>query len=270
MDAFFETLSPADVIRLKELATVGYLAVFLSLGICRFLLTLVHQPAVWRSFFTSPTFLVSAASALVALVIYLQLPPTELGIDPVVFEDEVLWGLNKADAFKLIEIIILSVLAWVLIFFGVRPILNAAFNSMQSRFPAQSVAVASRPLGKGKLLFLATAFVGIVSFIWLSLTRNSFDKSPVDRIPATATEESLRLYGLTKLQLLDIAEIGVLATVAVLIVWLVIRPLFRRAVAAVLGIHSHGALRTVNWSAIAVTFVTVALSLWRVYEIASL
>ena len=269
MDAFLAALTPADVVRLKELVVLSYLAGFGTLAICRFILRLVRQPAAWRSFFTSPSFLVATVSALVALAIYLQQPPMEVGTESVASEDIVLWGVNKVDALKLIEVIILTGVAWSVIVFGVRPILNALFNAMQTRFPAQPAPAPSISFGKTRLLVLAAVFVGMASFMWYFLAGTLFNKTSFDKITASVTEAVPRLYGLTKPQLLGIAEVSVLATVTVLIVWLVIRPLFRRALAT-LGVHPRGTLRTLNLSAIAITVATVVLSLWRVYEIASL
>jgi len=176
-----------------------------------------------------------------------------LEADPAIRETEVISGFTKFDVIRFIEVFLLALNALLVIKMVVNPLIRMAFDTLPST--AQSVSGAligktmsgadsqqnrAKPFSKSRKrigLAVVTAVSTAITVLSLLWTR-SF--GPRDRSTKSATSSGSSnvpdpelAWGLTKLELINLSEVGVLCVVAFLTVILVIRPLVMKAFEAI-------------------------------------
>jgi hypothetical protein len=281
LEAFIESLTPNDIRSMRETVCVGYLAVFATLTVLRFMVHMMSQPvpwrgifltpnfpmvATWKGFSSTPSFRVAAVGAVIAAVIYLLLPSPDpiLTTDPVLDADSFL-GFTKTDYLRIFEIVVLSIAAIIIIVFGTRPVLNLTFaqlSASQSSSPKKP-SISSPYLD---IIAVVVAAVGGAAFLHKMYPRLS--EHPIN--PAIADQAGEALFiGLTRLQVLGLAEQVILFVVALLVFRLVIRRLWIKILTSGVA-FSNFAKKTVFLIGWTTGIIFSLLLLWRMIQIISL
>ena len=153
-----------------------------------------------------------------------------------------LWGASKKQFLQISDMTALILLAIAVISFAVRPLVNAVFQAL----PKAAQKAEARLLAKGALsnqplrplspwlhkiiLILGPALMGL--FIYIMMGLQSDQANLLSNRGSTNLENNIVYRGLSKNELLDLAEFLVRMASIVLIFVLVFRPLIMRAFVA--------------------------------------
>lgn len=259
MENIFDALTPGLKHHLWQMAALCYLGAFGATSALRLVNRVVFLKAPWRPFFTSPVFLTAAAGAIIAAGVYLFLPappPADPPIDP---DAIILWGLNDALVRKLIENV--ATMAWggIVLFAGALSLMKAFVSRLSANPPSH------RKFWPFRLFVLV--IVPLICTWNLILQGRAVDQA-VAKLATNTTQAEL-LAGLSKLQIVYVAEILILAIVGLVILAKIARPAWQGIRASGIGVfqHAHPIVSALGW---VFGVVFALLSIWRIYQIFTL
>lgn len=263
LEAFFEALTPDEIYRLGRWLCLAFASVVALITVARLVARVIVAPFAFRPFVTSLPFRIAAALVFVILVLYFLIPEPGPATGAAPDTGEPVWlGLSKAELLRMIEILILSVPVFLVLFFGVLTVFKAALSVLHIPASVQS-PVLSRVID-----MLAVIGALAVGFSFLSVQRGHFAETPLDPAMGHPGEAGL-FFGLSSTQITLLSETTTYSLLMLVVFVFFVRPLWRAL--------RDGQIGLASWSKKAVAFVggtTVFLyvvhALWRLFEIVAL